>query len=128
VVLFLGAFGVGGLRRFPPSKVPGGDFIETKADLRMVARSLKERWPTSDTQRRKILKRLLEIIDLNDDPKVTVNAIRCMAALDKINLDQQRMLEKLTIEELKTELLNRLTIIQQREQPLGIGSSTPPGK
>lgn len=92
------------------------DMIESKKDLQMVGRAVRERWPIPEAARGQIVAKLLEIVTSSDaDPRDINQAARVLASIDKMNVDISQAVAALSFEELKDEMRNRLLIMQQEE-------------
>tara|TARA_R110002073_G_scaffold20209_6_gene72818 strand:- start:2364 stop:2672 length:309 start_codon:yes stop_codon:yes gene_type:complete len=64
--------------------------IETRADMKMAEIAARERWEISDEQRSVVVSQLVAIIaDPNAKNREKIAASRALAAMDKVNADQQ---------------------------------------
>lgn len=91
--------------------------IESRRDIQMVGRAIRERWPIPEEARSKIVCKLLEIVISPESDARDINqAARVLASIDKMNLDLERAASMLSFEELKDEMRSRLMVMQQPEE------------
>lgn len=89
--------------------------ISKRSDIQMVGRAIKERWPISDKIRETLVAKLLEVV-IHGEPREIVSAAKVLSSMDKHSTELTEAQERLTLEELQTELVQRLTELKEQEQ------------
>ena len=79
--------------------------IDSKKDLRMVSRAMRERW---DVDREKVVAALQEVVDRRD-PKLMIEAAKLLMKADEINTKR----EELELKETSDRRLRLLELAQR---------------
>lgn len=99
------------------------NIIESRKDIRLVGRAVRERWPMSPEFRVQIIAKLMDIVI---DPEATdrdiIAASRVLASIDKMNVDLENAAKNMTLDELKDELRDRLSEMMQTQEASRIGN------
>lgn len=74
-----------------PQPSDGGKLVATAADLSLVGRAIKERWPISNRKRRKVVNELFDIATTNGDKELRVSAAAKLISADRVNVADKRV-------------------------------------
>jgi hypothetical protein len=64
--------------------------IQTRADVRLLGRAVREDWPTSPQKKREAMKALMDVIALRD-PELTIEAVKVLIKADEANMKRQEI-------------------------------------
>lgn len=85
------------------------ELIQSRKDIRLIGRAVRERWPISTEFRARIVAQLMTIVMSPEaSDRDIVAATRVLASIDKMNVDLENAAKNMTLEELKDELRERL--------------------
>ena len=77
--------------------------VETEEDFRLLSKGIRGRWDIPQTIRTKSVKTIEVILsDPNLDPSIKLEAIKVVAALDKLNLLEEQIYTPKTVHITKT--------------------------
>ena len=97
--------------------MPSDNLIESRKDLKLIGRAVRERWPIAPNFRAEIVARLMTILsDSEASERDVVSAARVLASIDKMNLDLDNAAKNMTLDELKDELKERLLDIAPAQE------------
>jgi hypothetical protein len=90
-----------------------------RADLQMIERAIKNKYPISDEIKAKIVEMSLELLESQDD-RVRLGAIRSILAADSINVRREALeqqddhhVENITIDERRNRIVARLVALRE---------------
>lgn len=92
--------------------------IQTRSDCVQIQAAANNRWPMSMDQRSVAVERLLQIIaDPKSNGRLVVSATKALAAMDKLNLDEQPRQThsvnlNLNVDDRKNELAKRIETLK----------------
>ena len=114
VIPALGSGRLGG-KTYAASRLEHELEISNRSDIQLVGRAVKERWPISDKIRETLVAKLLEVV-IHGEPREIVSAAKVLSSMDKHSTELTEAQDRLTLEELQTELVQRLTELKEQEQ------------
>jgi hypothetical protein len=101
------------------------ELIQSRKDIKLIGRAVRERWPIKPEFRAQIIAKLMTVVMASDaSDRDVVAATRVLASIDKMNMDLEKAMDSLTIDDLKDELKSRLMDLAQAQEALNDARDT----